>query len=82
MNEDARHPVDFVVGDLVYYTGSTNANPYGFPYTYSSDKKRVKRVGIVVKINTTAFHTYSVYWLKDELASNHVANHLELVYNV
>jgi hypothetical protein len=80
MNDNARNPIDFVVGDLVYYTG--NANPYGFPYTYSSDKEGAKRVGIVVKVNTTAFHTYSVYWLKDELASNHVANHLELVYNV
>lgn len=71
-----RHASDFVVGDLVYYTGHSN------PYGYDSGKKRIKRVGIVVKVNTTAYHTYSVYWLSDELASNHVANHLELVYNV
>lgn len=69
---------DFVVGDLVYYTG----------VTYTSDRPSAlgrdenKRVGIVVEVSTLAFHTYSVYWFKDRLVSNHVANHLELVYNV
>ena len=75
-----RRLFEFVVGDLVYYTG--NSNPYGFPYTYTASGDRLARVGIVIKVNGSAFHTYSVYWLKDEIASNHVANHLELVYNV
>jgi hypothetical protein len=70
--------MEFVIGDLVYYTG--NYNPYGFPYT--TDKKSSMRVGIVVAINTTAYHTYSVYWIKEAIESIHVANQLELVYNV
>lgn len=79
MNYSERKMPEFVVGDLVYYVG--NLNPYGFPYTNVHEKSRSKRVGIVIKIND-AMHVYSVYWLKDQLASNHVANHLELVYNV
>ena len=78
MNSGSYRPMEFVVGDLVYYTG----------VLYTSDRPRVgerddsKRVGIVINVSTMAFHTYSVYWLKDQLVSNHVANHLELVYNV
>lgn len=72
---------DFVVGDLVYYVGdSFYGNPYG--YTSNAPFVQYKRVGIVVRVDDNIYHTYSVYWLKDEIASNHVANHLELVYNV
>ena len=70
--------MDFLKGDLVYHIA--NANPYGFPYT--TDKKSSMRVGIVVQVNTSAYQTYSVYWIKDGIVSNHVANHLQLVYNV
>jgi len=72
-------PMQFVVGDLVYYTGYVG-NPYG--YTSNAPFVQHKRVGIVVRVDDNIYHTYSVYWLKDEIASNHVANHLELVYNV
>lgn len=78
MNFSNRKDIDYVVGDLVYYTGTilTGDRP---PARVQDNSKRV---GIVVKVSDTAFHTYAVYWLKDELVSNHVANHLELVYNV
>lgn len=67
---------EFVVGDLVYYTG--NLNPYGFPYTNIENK----RVGIVAKIVSRGAKSYAVYWLKDAIISEHLANNLELVYNV
>jgi len=79
MGRDAH--MDFIVGDLVYYVGhSYYGNPYG--YTRGAPAVEYKRVGIVVRVDDNIYHTYSVYWLKDEIASNHVANHLELVYNV
>ena len=78
MSIGSHKPAEFVVGDLVYYTG--DLSPLGAPYVRG--KKNPKRVGIIVKISPAGFHTYNVYWLKDALVSNHVANHLELVYNV
>ena len=67
---------EFVVGDLVYYIG--NHNPYGFPYT----DVHAQRVGIVVKIVSRGSNLYAVHWLKDGIISDHLANNLELVYNV
>tara|TARA_B100000131_G_C17645766_1_gene422035 strand:+ start:107 stop:334 length:228 start_codon:yes stop_codon:yes gene_type:complete len=67
---------EFVVGDLVYDIG--NLNPYGFPYT----DKNPRRVGIVAKIVSHGAKAYAVYWLKEGIVSEHLANHLELVYNV
>ena len=78
MSAGSHKTMDFVVGDLVYYTG--DLDPMGAPYARGI--RSPKRVGIVVKISPAGFHTYNVYWLKDQLVSNHVANHLELVYNV
>lgn len=71
-------PMDFVVGDLVYYTGDVNP----LSTVHARAKNTPKRVGIVVKVDSSGFHTYNVYWLKDQLMSKHLANNLELVYNV
>lgn len=79
MSHQSRKLPEFVVGDLVYYVGNIYGHVLGAPLRAAHS---TKRVGIVVTVNTTGYHTYGVYWLSDELASNHVANHLELVYNV
>ena len=63
--------MDYVVGDLVYYNG-----------IYVYEKTKNKRMGIVVDIHQDVHHIYSVYWMNDKIVSNHVANQLELVYNV
>ena len=67
---------EFVVGDLVY--DISNTNPYGFPYTDMDPK----RVGIVSRIVSRGAKSYAVFWLKGGIVSEHLANHLELVYNV
>jgi len=62
--------MQYVPGDLVYYTG----------YEYSPESRKV---GIVVSLmdGISHFAHYKVFWLSDGLMSAHVANHLELVYN-
>tara|TARA_R110000772_G_scaffold182088_1_gene293356 strand:+ start:490 stop:708 length:219 start_codon:yes stop_codon:yes gene_type:complete len=70
----------FMTGNLVYYVGGPDWNPYGF--TKDARVYGDGRVGIVVRVDVNVYHTYSVYWFKDALISKHVANHLDLVYNV
>lgn len=65
-------PEYYVVGDLVYYTG----------YTYVAELDK-RKLGVVIDIDNRASHfvQYKVFWISDNIASVHVGNHLELVYN-
>ena len=79
----SRKPMQFVVGDLVYYTKKTENSPT----VTVNDTVDNHPVGIVARVGrfngfsgTSA--VYAVYWLKDGIVSAHLANNLELVYNV
>jgi len=64
-----RKPLDFVIGDLVYFVG----------YEGPSDRTRL---GVVMRIRTGESHfpLYEVYWIKDKLQSTHTAMHIDLLY--
>ena len=64
-----RKPLDFVVGDLVYFVG----------YEGPSDRDRVGVV-VEVKIRDSHFPLYVVHWIRDELVSTHTATHIDLLY--
>jgi hypothetical protein len=64
-----RKPLDFVVGDLVYFVG----------YEGPSDRNKLGVV-IEVKVKTSHFPLYVVHWFKDELQSTHTATHIDLAY--
>ena len=74
----SREPMQFVIGDLVYYSRKDKNNP--------SDTVGNQTVGIVTRVGRANevwhFPIYAVYWLKDGIVSEHLANNLELVYNV
>lgn len=75
----SRKPMQFVVGDLVYYTKKDENNPSVTVNNYP--------VGIVARVGrfngfSGSSEVYVVYWLKDGIVSEHLANNLELVYNV
>jgi len=62
-------PLDFLVGDLVYFVG------YEAPTDHS-------KLGIVtkVRVNESHFPLYEVLWIKDRLVSTHTAGHIDLAY--
>ena len=64
-----RKPLDFAVGDLVYFVG----------YEESCDRNRM---GVVmeVRIGQSHFPLYEVYWIRDNLQSTHTAAHIDLLY--
>jgi hypothetical protein len=70
--------MQFVIGDLVYYNRKDEDNPL--------DTVGNQAVGIVTRVGRAneVWHipVYAVYWLKDGIVSEHLANNLELVYNV
>jgi hypothetical protein len=74
----SREPMQFVIGDLVYYNRKDEDNPL--------DTVGNQAVGIVTRVGRANevwhFPVYAVYWLKDGIVSEHLANNLELVYNV
>ncbi len=74
----SREPMQFVIGDLVYYNRKDEDNPL--------DTVGNQAVGIVTRVGRSieVWHipVYAVYWLKDGIVSEHLANNLELVYNV
>ena len=59
------------IGDLVFYkTGHLDV--------IIADR----RMGVIKEVRTElAFPRYVVYWFKDKMFSEHVANNLDLVYN-
>jgi hypothetical protein len=63
--------LQYDVGDLVYYkTGHLDVLITN------------RRIGVVKEIRTELnFPRYVVYWFRDNLFSEHVANNLDLVYN-
>ena len=65
-------PEYYVAGDLVYYVG--------YEYVPELDKRKVGIVVGVDKLNSHFTH-YKVFWLRDNITSAHVGNHLQLVYN-
>ena len=64
-----RKPLDFVVGDLVYFVG----------YEGPSDRNKVGVV-VKVKIGDSHFPLYEVHWIKDKIQSTHTATHIDLLY--
>ncbi len=64
-----RKPLDFVIGDLVYFVG----------YEGPSDRTRL---GVVMRIRSgdSHFPLYEVHWIKDKLTSTHTATHIDLLY--
>ena len=66
-----RKPLDFVVGDLVYFVG----------YEGPSDRNKLGVV-IEVKVKMSHFPLYVVHWFKDELQSTHTATHIDLAYTI
>ena len=64
-----RKPLDFVVGDLVYFVG----------YEGPSDRNRVGVV-IEVRVGQSHFPLYVVHWIKEGISSAHTASHIDLLY--
>jgi len=64
-----RKPLDFIVGDLVYFVG----------YEGPSDRNKVGVV-VKIKIGDSHFPLYEVYWFKEHITSAHTATHIDLLY--
>ena len=71
----SRKPMQFVVGDLVYYTKKDENTPSVTVNNYPVGVGRFNGF-------SGSSEVYVVYWLKDGIVSEHLANNLELVYNV
>ena len=69
MTQQNNKPLDFIVGDLVYFVG----------YEGPSDRNRV---GVVVKIKVgdSHFPLYEVHWFKEHTTSTHTAAHIDSLY--
>ena len=64
-----RKPLDFIVGDLVYFVG----------YEGPSDRNKVGVV-VKIKIGDSHFPLYEVHWIKEHITSAHTAAHIDLLY--
>ena len=70
MTQHNNKPLDFIVGDLVYFVG----------YEVPSDRTRLGVV-VDVRVGQAHFPLYVVHWIKDKLQSTHTAAHIDLLYN-
>jgi hypothetical protein len=71
-----RTKFEFVIGDLVLFTG------YRYTPDFVYTQNEMPYMGIVVDVGRSPAHEYmySVYWFKTKRITATVAGHLELAY--